>query len=571
MRNITSILHPDYREKITDWSRWRSTYDAGRQFINKYLKQYSKREQVDEFNARKEMSYCPAFSAAAVNDVKNSIYQRMTDIHRIGGDKSYQSAIKGLEGGVDLVGSSMNKFMGQTILAELLVLAKVGIYVDMPKLSGETLAETYKARPYLYHYCAEDIRSWTTVSDSGECVYTNVLLKDYVREVDPDTGLIVKQTAQYRRMWLDPKGEGVWIQLHSPDPKIPPREKILLKGMKRIPFIVLELNESLMTNICDYQIALMNLASTDLAYLFRSNFPFYVEQYEPRADNVWAQNRLTAGDTVPPGDEPDDQKAQEIKLGVASGRRYPKGMDAPQFISPSSEPMIVSMQKQEQMKNEIRHLLNLTLSNIEPKFASAESKNMDQRSLESGLSNIGLTLEYGEREIGKVWSYYLGSDVKAPTINYPQSYSLKSDESRRQDAKQLAELMPAAPSIAFKKEVGKKIATVLLEHSVDPKIIEKINAEIDAAPYIGGASADVKADIESGIVSEETACLARGYSNPKEEISKARTEHADRLARIQEAQTSPEVAGVTDTNPKKGDQKDTNPGAGRPPTNKDPE
>lgn len=556
-------MHPEYRERIHDWSRWRSTYDSGRQFINRFLEQYTKRESVADFKCRKNMSYCPAFAASAVNDVKNSIYQRMMDIQRIGGPDNYIQALKGRNGGVDLKGSSMNKFMGQEILTELLVLGKVGIYVDMPALSGETLAQTYKNRPYVYSYKAEDIRSWCTETDAEGAYFTNILLRDYIYETDEETGLVASTSTQYRRLWLDPNGEGVWYQIipggkesQSADLATIPKE--LLVGMKRIPFILLELSESLMTNICDYQIALLNLDSSDLAYLYKSNFPFYVEEYEPRSDYVGASGRMVNGDVA--GDNPDDAKAQEITIGNTSGRRYPKGMKPPQFIAPPSEPMTVSMAKQEQMKNEIRHLLNLTLSNIEPKFASAESKNMDQRSLESGLSAIGLTMEYGERELAKVWNDYLGTLKKVPAeINYPQLYTLKTDDTRRAEADQLSKLIPAAPSITYKKEMSKKIAVTMLEHSVPQETLDKIKEEIDNAPYVDGSGVDVVADLEAGIVTEETASLARGY-DPDKEITKARQQHSDRLARVAKAQISP-TQGNPDTKP----VNPTNPGAGRPP------
>jgi hypothetical protein len=39
-----------------------------------------------------------------------------------------------------------------------------------------------------------------------------------------------------------------------------------------------------MEDIADYQIALMNLESSDINYMLKSNFPFYVEQYDPRAE-----------------------------------------------------------------------------------------------------------------------------------------------------------------------------------------------------------------------------------------------------------------------------------------------
>jgi hypothetical protein len=61
-------------------------------------------------------------------------------LSRVGGDQSYREAVVGLNGGVDLEGSNMNRFIGQLVLPELLVTGKVGVYVDMPADIGPTLA-----------------------------------------------------------------------------------------------------------------------------------------------------------------------------------------------------------------------------------------------------------------------------------------------------------------------------------------------------------------------------------------------------------------------------------------------
>ena len=64
------------------------------------------------------------------------------------------------------------------------------------------------------------------------------------------------------------------------------------------------------------------------------------------------------------------------------------------------------MEKSQEIKDDIRALINLSLSNVKPRAASAESKVADERGLESGLSAIGLELEAGENAILDIWSLY---------------------------------------------------------------------------------------------------------------------------------------------------------------------
>ena len=78
------------------------------------------------------MTPIPKFAEAAINDIRNAIYQRMRDITRKGGSKAYQYAVNGNNLGVDHRGATMNAFIGVKVLTELLVMGRVGVFVDAP-------------------------------------------------------------------------------------------------------------------------------------------------------------------------------------------------------------------------------------------------------------------------------------------------------------------------------------------------------------------------------------------------------------------------------------------------------
>ncbi len=546
--NITQIRHPEYRESQQEWRKWRLAYEGGRAFVNTYLKTFPKREPADEFRTRKELTYCTRFAGAAIDDVKNSIFQRMPDINRAGGGKTYMEAVKGLNGGVDLDGSTMDRFLGQYVLPEMLNMTKAGVYIDMPPVDGPTIADAYGKRPYLYYYCIEDIASWCGSYRNNRMEYTSLLLRDHDTVYEDTTGLPNGTKTSWTLYTLTP--EGVEVENYDGAGKII-NAKILPK-MKRIPFVLFEVPKSLMEDIADYQIALMNLESTDIDYMRRSNFPFYTEQYDPRADNQYAR---PGPDQV--ADSPQDLKRKEVVIGSSSGRRYPLGANPPEFIHPSPEPLMASMQKEQQIKNDIRKLLNLSLSNLEPKFASAESKGMDDRSLESGLAAIGQILEHGERQIAEIWADYI--QETAAQIIYPKTYSLKSDAERREEAKSDAALMTTVPSITYQKEIAKKIARTMVSHLVTTEVLAKITKEVDDAGYMSSISADITEDLTNGLVSTKTASRARGYKEGEAELAKV--DQAERLARIQAAQTPP---GGNPDNPGARGLKDANPVPGNP-------
>ena len=129
---IKDIRHPDYSAMTEEWTKWRYCFDGGNAFLEEYLGTFSDRESATAFEDRKLISPIPTFAKAAILEIRNSIHQRMANISRIGGPQTYQRAIKGELNGVDLKGNSMTNFFGRYIIPELLVMGKVGIFVDMP-------------------------------------------------------------------------------------------------------------------------------------------------------------------------------------------------------------------------------------------------------------------------------------------------------------------------------------------------------------------------------------------------------------------------------------------------------
>lgn len=193
------------------------------------------------------------------------------------------------------------------------------------------------------------------------------------------------------------------------------------------------------------------------------------------------------------------------------------------------------MKLQEKLKEDIRLLVNLAVTNINPKMASAESKQLDQAGLESGLSYIGLVLENGERRIARFWSMYENSDTA--TVKYPEKYSLKSDAERRQEAKDHNELKFTVPSKKFQKQINKDVIGILLGSKVSLEELEAMEAEVEAAGYQTSDPDIIEKDFQNGLVSTATASEARGY-DPKE-VEEAKKDHADKLALIAKAQTPP--------------------------------
>jgi hypothetical protein len=537
--DLESLKHPEYSNLELDWLKWRRTYEAGDSFIDYYLEKFSARESDTEFQSRKDISYVPAFAAAAVDEVKDSIFQRISDVTRKGGSVSYNESVDGLRKGVDLAGTTMNSFVGRIILPELCTMKRVGVFVDMPELNGDSLVDQLDSIPYIYHYKTEDIVNWA--KDPHRDTFTKLLLRDWIHTFHEETGLPNGYTSNYRLLSVNDEFGLVDVTFFDSEFNILGQNVIKIP---EIPFVAFELPHSLLKNIANYQIALLNLSSSDIAYALKSNFPFYIEQFDPRVDNLYRRpqgNTLVGSDEssvniIEAGERADAiaAKPYEVEVGTTTGRRIPMGLEMPEYIHPSPEPLLASMRKQEELKKDIRILVKLNVASLTPKMASGESKSFDERSLEAGLSAIALELEHGERRIAKYWQWYEDRNGNVPTVKYPEKYSLQSDKDKRQEAKDLQESTKAHPSVTYKKEVYKIVANSLIGPNISRETLDKINQDIEQADVIVSDPEELRRDIELGLIDPETASLAKAY--PKGVVEKAKEAHAERVARIAESQ-----------------------------------
>ena len=571
--NMQSARHPVYLRDLGNWQLWRNTYESGDYFVTNYLQKFTTRESEADFNSRKTITPIPAFAKAAVNDVRNSIFQRLRDTLRKDGSKIYQTAIQGLNGGVDMHGSSMDKFIGVNLLTELLVMGRVGCYVDMPitnsglVTSAASMADTVKQRPYLYMYPVEDILSWTCADPSKPDDLQAILLRDRCTTFKQLGGQQVKipdgSYERFRLIWINPETGKVNIQFSDSKGNpihgttgLPVVEGPIELELTKIPFVFLDIGDSLLKDVCRHQIALLNLGSSDVAYALKANYPFYVEQRDLRAVGDHLKHGMNQDGTATTGGQ--GASDVEVLAGSTQGRAYDLKMEAPSFIHPSPEPLEASIKLQEKLEDDIRKIFQLAVQNKIGKRVSPESKKMDNQGLEAGLSFIGLILEGAERQIAEFWAGYEERNPKrrsVATIKYPDRYSLKTDKDRIEEATKVAELMYSVPGDTVKRELARDIVTTLLSGKATVETLDQIYKEITTANYTTSDPDTVIRAHESGLTGDQTASMALGFS--ENEYLKARKDHMERIARIKEAQSTDDgeddsregARGVTDLAP----------------------
>lgn len=503
------IQHPIYRTEYSDFPKWRLAFRGGTQFKEKFLKSFSSHESDDDFALRKATSYSPSFAKAAINEVIGGIVSRLKDVVRLG-PKQYQEFISNVDGHE----TSLDTFIANKVLPEFLVMRKVAVCVDRePITPNMSFADAKERRVYLYTYNAESIISWRY--DRTRLVDIFLAHSTYTEN---QFGLLEEEKIEYKRYYISTEGN-VIIQYYDGN-SFQNVVRTITTTLSQIPIVIFEISESLMSDIADYQIALMNMESSDVSYIIRSNIPFYTEQYDPKAQNTFI-------------DDADDAAAdKDVVVGAIKGRRYPVGVERPGYVHPSSEPIKASMEKQAKIKEDIRLLLNLTIANLRPsKNTSAESKDFDQGTLENGLSVIGSVLETGEKIIAKLFADYTAT---APAIiRYPTNYTLKTDEERRVEAEKLIQISKDVQSLTYKKEILKRIVALTLGFSIATEKLRKIYAEIDAAQTLNTVES-IEKHVELGLVDKGYAASLLNY--PEGSAEKANKEHAERLAIINAAQ-----------------------------------
>lgn len=544
---IADIRHPDYIYSANLWTEWRDTFRGGDHYLQRYLRKFSKNEGDDAFATRKACTPIPSFAKAAVLDVRNSIFQRLEDVTRIGGSKKYTSAVAGEGPGVDRNGASMNSFLGIDVLTELLVMGRCGIYVDAPAIVPSTMASEAQS-PYLYYYRIEDILSWLPDEGAEDGTFKAVLLRDHAitsRNVVAEIDLPSGRETRYRLVWKDDFGK-VFCRFYNSDKEIvymPTSDPVtgnIELGIDVVPFHLCDIGEGLMTDISSYQKALLNLVSGDVNWALQSNTPFLTIQQELRTSGTHLKK---TADSAEEGAQP--AQNQKENVGGATGRYYDLNADRPGYIAPPTDPLLASMKLQEKLEDDIRRLINLAVINkTGSRTESAEAKKLSSQGLEAGLSFIGTVLQQAEKAIARYWGMY--ENTKNPqiaTVAYPNRYILKGDQERLEEAKNLLDLIDRVPGDKAKKAIVQMVVNLLMKGKTSTAAIDSILVQIESAGYTTSSVQDVLAARKNGLVGDELASEALGYR--KGEVEKAKADRAEHAAATILAQTAAgEAAGA---------------------------
>jgi len=503
-----------------DWIDWRYCYEGGRIFRERYLLPFSDRESVKEFERRRSLTPIPGYAQSGVDRVKNSLIQRLPDINRHGGTRTWKKAMDGELGGVDLKGSTMDSFLAHDIIPDMLVMGRIGTLVDAPELENEDqllmadIPDDF--RPFYNPFCVEDIHEIHPAPHDSPSDWSAILLEE--RETKVDVWNASDECIRtFRYFWLNPdRGNRMSVQRISDqgDAMGPPVHTNLV----RIPFTFADIRISLMSKVCAHQIAMLNMISADTSNSVDQNFPIMVRQ----RDNT---NNAGGGADHLVDDVGGD--GSEVEAGVNKGIWYGKNAAPPAYINAPSEPLEISLKMRDDLKTQVYELIFGTLTSIS-----------EDGTIESGLASAGSALQRYENRLADYYTAYEETRPSKRTqvsIEYPTTWSLKTQEERIAEAKQFLELIDQLPGREGRKAAIERVYDIMFRGLVSTEKLEEMKKAARDAPFTTSNPDIIFTALDKFAVGPQTASVALGFDD--DEWEKAAEERDRRAASMIAAQS----------------------------------
>ena len=536
--SIIDLRSPGFVRDIAYWQTWREAVAADADYVEAQLIRQPG-ESLKEFKNRKACTPHPAYIGATLREILVNIYTHMDSVIRTGGANSFQAAIHGRGNGVDGAGTSLNYFMVMLVLRELLMMRRVGVFVDRhPLPPGATRQDAADNPPYMYVYTAEQILAWAL--RPGHMVPDEILLRREVPVYLENTQLVTTMTTEYVHGYMSREPSEVIFDIYNQTGEQTAR---YTQTFPTLPFVLLEIPESIVAPVLGHQAALLNLGSSNIAFAMASNLAVYTEQ----TDMAWlmaqlrqaelTQNDLDSADST----DSNANVASQVKVGLNYGRRYAQHTDRPEFIVPDNENLERTQKLYTLLREDIRQLMLLTVESLTSRGQlTATSLIQSQAAVSNGLTALAGILERVEVQLSRMWSDY-EDEPHTFAVKYPREFHVLTPADRNAQVAALNDQRKLVPSRTFQELVTLRIAQMVLGPQIAAEEKTEIQTQISQAPILTSDPDVLNQLVDAGTCPREYA--AQALTLPTDAAEKANTEHADRLARIAAAQS--DAAGAS--------------------------
>ena len=237
-------IHHEYEGMKDTWAKCRDTSVGLRAVRSKgstYLPRLGGQHSDKDKDYQSYLQRAQYFNAVdrTIDTMSGHIVRKQPNI-------KLPTALDNLKHDIDMAGTSLEGFIGQTV-DEILEVGRYGILVEYPQREDSeqplTIQQTseFGLRPYLTSYKAEKIRNWKQGRVNNATVLTQVFLEESYENEDGE------EIAQIRELYLDEiYGQRIWRQNKDQTEWILDQEFNPLKDGKpimEIPFYFLGIKE----------------------------------------------------------------------------------------------------------------------------------------------------------------------------------------------------------------------------------------------------------------------------------------------------------------------------------------
>jgi len=441
--NIIDRRHPEYNTYQPIWRLFLESYKGGEHFVKKNLFKYYK-EGDDEYSERQSRAYRENHVKKIINIYNSYLFQE-TPI-RDTKDNVFKEWLANVTGKGDNIGD----FMGFVSLMTY-VLGRCYIVMDKPAIPPEertgTQIDTLKAKPYIYLVYPQDVLDISFDEDDN---INWVLLEERVRD-DKDPFLSSGEIKRQYRLWTKTE----WLLFDEKGEQIDGGEHKL--GV--VPVIPVD-NEK--TDNPYYAPSLIE----DIVYIDRAIFNNWSRLDTIINDQTFSQLIIPV-EAVVLTESDDELKKQFLEMSTKRAFLYSaQAQQPPQFISPDASQAELLLNTINQQVTQM--YASLALQNEVGTITKAQSgvaKAYDFDKLNKMLANKADMLEKTERKIAQLWAKWYGMDEVDYTVDYPDSFDVKSLVDELNIAHEVS-LMDISKT--FNKEIKKIIVQ---------KTLPKLNAQ----------------------------------------------------------------------------------------------
>lgn len=456
----TCALYDTYKP---DWDFNLSAYEGGSQFIsNENLFKHT-REHDEDYKDRVKRAHYMNYCEPLVEFFSDFIFAETIDRHGGSNADFYSEFIND----VNRKQETITEFMKE-VCSDDQIYGIVYVLVDAPKIpEGQRLTKAQekklKIRPYWVLVKPQEVLDWVVDEFDKFSYWKRFQLTDEI--VGGSRTTYEKYTE-----WTPTDITISKIDVTNPQkPKLLPKQ-IITNKLGEVPVVPVrykrskrfkEMGEAFLKDLAMQNREVMNLTSLLQEFLYRQCFNILAVQVDTQLPT---------------------QEQSEGEIGTANMLHYPKGAEAPSYISPSADPADKIHEERQTIVNEMykraaQDTVNELFNGVKRSgFSQAQSFSTTVPRIASRAE----TLEKAENRLMELTMAYMGKTWDG-RIKYKDRYELTNLTDALSQLTQLFTQLQM-PSQTFVKTELKRMVKEY-DGKIPADILLKIEAEIDAMKY----------------------------------------------------------------------------------------